>query len=49
MERWNVDGDEKPEMPSENSEAGGLGPNPAFDFLEKEEDLYEDINENVTD
>lgn len=47
MIRWNVDSDEKPEMPSENSEAGTMGPNrplwEGFNFLENEEDLYEDI------
>ena len=49
MERWNVDYDEKPEMPSENSEVGGLGPKPlSIPGLENEEDLYEDVNEDAT-
>ena len=53
MERWNIDYDEKPEMPSEISEAGTMGPNaPLWEgmkFLENEEDLYEDIDKDATD
>lgn len=52
MIRWNVDAniDTKPEMPSENSEAGTMGPKPlSIPGLENEEDLYEDIEEDVTD
>lgn len=49
MVRWNVDSGTKPEMPSENSEAGAMGPNAplweAFNFLENEPDLYEDVKE----
>lgn len=38
----------KPEMPSENSEAGTTGPKPlSIPGLENEEDLYEDVNEDV--
>lgn len=54
MCRWNVDANigPKPEMPSKNSETGGLGPNaPLWEgmkFLENEEDLYEDINKDET-
>ena len=60
MIRWNVDAGEgkkvdfvaKPEMPSENSEASTMGPNAplweGFNFLEDEEDLYEDINKDAT-
>ena len=49
MIRWNVDLDEKPEMPSENSEAGGLGPKPlSIPGLEDEPDLYEDVIEDAT-
>ena len=48
MIRWNVDLDEKPEMPSKNLEAGGLGPKPlSIPGLENEEDLYEDVAEDV--
>lgn len=48
MIRWNVDLDEKPEMPSQNSEAGTMGPKPLqIPGLEDEEDLYEDIDEDV--
>lgn len=49
MIRWNVDAniDTKPEMPSENSETGGLGPKPlSIPGLEDEEDLYEDIKKD---
>lgn len=50
MCRWNVDLDEKPEMPSENSEAGAMGTNPLYiPGLEDEPDLYEDITEDATD
>lgn len=49
MERWNVDIDEKPEMPSGNSEAGTMGPKPLLiPGLEDEPDLYEDIDKDVT-
>lgn len=50
MIRWNVDAniDAKPEMPSENSEAGTMGPKPLdIPGLEDEEDLYEDIENNA--
>lgn len=50
MVRWNVDSGLKPEMPSENSEAGTMGPKPLYiPGLEDEPDLYEDISEDVTD
>ena len=52
MIRWNVDAniDTKPEMPSENSEAGTMGPKPLYiPGLEDEEDLYEDIDKDATD
>ena len=42
----------KPEMPSQNSEAGAMGPNAplweGMSFLNDEPDLYEDVNEDVT-
>ena len=48
MERRNVDGDEKSEMPSENSEAGAMGPKPLdIPGLEDEPDLYEDIEKDA--
>ena len=50
MIRWNVDVniDEKPEMPSKNSEAGAMGPKPLdIPGLEDEEDLYEDVGNNA--
>ncbi len=48
--RWNIDSDEKPEMPSGNSEAGTMGPKPlSIPGLEDEEDLYEDIDKDATD
>lgn len=44
MERRNVDCGPEPEMPSENSKAGGQGPEPLhIPGLENEPDLYEDI------
>ena len=44
MERRNVDCRPEPEMPSENSKAGGQGPEPLhMPGLENEPDLYEDI------
>ena len=50
MIRWNVDLDEKPEMPSQNSEAGTMGPKPLYiPGLEDEPDLYEDIDKDATD
>lgn len=52
MIRWNVDADidTKPEMPSENSKAGTMGPKPLdIPGLEDEEDLYEDITKDATD
>jgi len=50
MVRWNVDCGLEPEMPSENSEAGTMGPKPLYiPGLEDEPDLYEDINEDATD
>lgn len=54
VERWVVRDDFglKPEMPSENSEAGTMGGNAALwegmKFLENEPDLYEDINKDGT-
>ena len=47
MIRWNVDCGTKPEMPSENSKAGGQGTEPLhMPGLENEPDLYEDVNED---
>lgn len=44
MERRNVDCGPEPEMPSENSKAGGQGPEPLhIPGLENEPDLYEDV------
>ena len=44
MERRNVDCRPEPEMPSENSKAGGQGPEPLhMPGLENEPDLYEDV------
>ena len=44
MERRNVDCGPEPEMPSENSKAGGQGPEPLhMPGLENEPDLYEDV------
>ena len=37
-------------MPSENSKAGTMGPQPlSIPGLEEEEDLYEDITKDATD
>ena len=48
--RWNVDLDEKPEMPSQNSEAGTVGPKPLYiPGLEDEPDLYEDVWKDETE
>lgn len=48
MIRWNVDCGTKPEMPSENSKAGGQGTEPLhMPGLENEPDLYEDVNEDA--
>lgn len=48
MERRNVDCRPEPEMPSENSKAGGQGPEPLhMPGLENEPDLYEDVNEDA--
>lgn len=48
--RWNVDSDEKPEMPSQNSEAGNVGPKPLnIPELEDEPDLYEDVWKDETE
>lgn len=48
MERRNVDGDEKPEMPSQNSEADTVSPKPLdIPGLEDEPDLYEDIEKDA--
>lgn len=50
MERRNVDIEPESEMPSENSEAGTMGPKPLYiPGLEDEPDLYEDISEDATD
>ena len=47
MERRNVDCRPEPEMPSENSKAGGQGPEPLhMPGLENEPDLYEDIEKD---
>lgn len=49
MERRNVDCGTKPEMPSENSKAGTMGPKPLYiPGLEDEPDLYEDMIEDGT-
>lgn len=50
MIRWNVDADidTKPEMPSENFNAGTQGPKPLYiPGLEDEPDLYEDVGNNA--
>ena len=48
MERRNVDCGPEPEMPSENSKAGGQGPEPLhMPGLENEPDLYEDVEEDA--
>lgn len=48
MERRNVDCGTKPEMPSENSKAGGQGLEPLhMPGLENEPDLYEDVEKDA--
>ena len=48
MERRNVDCGPESEMPSENSKAGGQGPEPLhMPGLENEPDLYEDVEEDA--
>ena len=49
MERRNVDIEPESEMPSQNSEAGTMGPKPLYiPGLEDEPDLYEDIEKDAT-
>lgn len=48
MERRNVDIEPESEMPSQNSEAGTMGPKPLYiPGLEDEPDLYEDIEKDA--